>query len=146
MIRTETGKYAIRAIVYLAHADGQSEPISAAEIAGAEHIPPYYLAKILQDLVRTGILESVRGRGGGFRLTGSPETVSVFDILQAIEPMERLTEDCILGLECCTDEVPCPLHDLWTEFRDAYVTAVRDVSVADLVEASDSKRAALLAS
>lgn len=146
MIRTETGKYAIRAIVFLARHDGEANPIAAAEIAEAERIPPYYLAKILQDLVRSGILESVRGRGGGFRLVDRPREISVFRALEAIEPLGYLSEECILGLERCSDDVPCPLHDLWSAFRNRYTAEVRELTVADLADASEQKRAALLAS
>ena len=68
MIYTDSGKYAIRALTHMASHGNQDEPLSAADIAEAEDIPPYYLAKVLQDLARADLLSSVRGRGGGFLL------------------------------------------------------------------------------
>ena len=76
MIYTETGKYAIRALLYLADAEG-GRTVTASEIATAEDIPPYYLAKVLKDLSNAGILSSVRGRGGGFQLSRPSSEISV---------------------------------------------------------------------
>jgi len=132
MIYTDSSKYAIRAMIYLAANCKDGAPIAAGEIAEAEGIPPFYLAKILQDLTRATLLKSARGRGGGFRLTNPPEEVSVYEIVQAAENIGRLTEECILGIEVCSDDVPCPLHSTWGEFRDSFLTSLKELSIADM--------------
>lgn len=140
MIQTDSGKYAIRAMAYLAAREEPSNPISAAEVAEAESIPPYYLAKVLQDLARAGILDSVRGRGGGFRLVRDPAEIPVMDVLRAVENVERLTEDCVLGLDNCNDDVPCAMHDTWKAFRDNLFGKLERMTVADLVVELQRKR------
>lgn len=141
MIQTDSGKYAVRALAYIAGREDPGQPISAAEVAEAENIPPYYLAKVLQDLARAGILSSVRGRGGGFRMTQSPEEIHVLDVLRAVENVKRLTEDCVLGLDSCSDDVPCPMHSTWKSFREVLLTRLEVLTVADLVEELARKRA-----
>ena len=140
MIQTDSGKYAVRAMAYIAAREDPSEPISAAEVAEAESIPPYYLAKVLQDLARAGILGSVRGRGGGFRMLQSAGKIHVLDVLDAVENVKRLTEECVLGLDSCSDEVPCPMHTTWKAFRELMLSRLEKMTVADLALELERKR------
>ncbi len=140
MIQTDSGKYAVRAMAYIAAREDPSEPISAAEVAEAESIPPYYLAKVLQDLARAGILGSVRGRGGGFRMLQSSSKIYVLEVLDAVENVKRLTEECVLGLDSCSDEVPCPMHTTWKAFRDLMLSRLEKMTVADLAVELERKR------
>lgn len=140
MIRTDSGKYAIRAMAYIAARETPSEPVSAAEVAEAESIPPYYLAKVLQDLARAGILESVRGRGGGFRMVRDAEEIQVLEVLSAVEDISRLTTECVLGLDECSDEVSCPMHNTWKAFRERLLSRLEALTVADLVVELSRKR------
>ncbi len=146
MIYTDSGKYAIRAITYLAACPEELLPVSAADVAESESIPPYYLAKVLQDLARVGILESVRGRGGGFLLKNPPDEIRVMDVLRAVENTNRLTEDCVLGIAECNDDVPCPMHDTWQAFRESLLGRLEDMTVTDLVKEMERKRSHLGAS
>jgi Rrf2 family protein len=140
MIYTDSGKYAIRALTYMAAREDQDSPASAADVAEAENIPPYYLAKVLQDLARAGLLNSVRGRGGGFLLKRQPEDITVIQILESVENISRLTEDCVLGLDECSDEASCPLHDTWTKFRGELLDSFTQLTLADMVTELLKKR------
>lgn len=140
MIQTDSGKYAVRAMAYIAAREDPTEPISAAEVAEAENIPPYYLAKVLQDLARSEILGSVRGRGGGFRLLREPSEIRVLEVLAAVENIKRLTEDCVLGLDSCSDQAPCPLHTTWKTFRDLMLGRLENMTVSDLAIELERKR------
>lgn len=144
MIYTDTGRYAIRAITEIAHAsaDDPDRPIAAGEIAEAEDIPPYYLAKVFQELARAGLLESVRGRTGGFRLARSPEEITVMEVLDAVENTDRWTDECVLGLDRCNDDVPCPMHDTWQAYRDDMIERLQNLTVAEMVEERSRKRQA----
>ncbi len=140
MIYTDSGKYAIRALTYMAAREDQESPASAADVAEAENIPPYYLAKVLQDLARADLLSSVRGRGGGFLLRREPEDIKVMEILEAVENVRRLTTECVLGLDECNDEAACPLHDTWTEFRENLLDSFTELTLADMVKELVRKR------
>lgn len=138
MISTESGRYAIRAMIHLAQS--RSGPVPASEIADAECIPPHYLAKVLQDLSHQGLLESTRGRGGGFSLLHLPEEIRVIEILEAVENVRRFREECVLGLEACSDDLPCPLHRTWKGYRDRALDALHKLTLADLVQELEKKR------
>lgn len=140
MIHTDSGKYAIRAITYLASRPADELPVSAADVAEAEKIPPYYLAKVLQDLARASLLDSVRGRGGGFLLKRPPETIHVLDVLRAVENVDRLAKECVLGLDECNDTISCPLHSTWKSYRESLMERLEKLTVADLVVELERKR------
>ena len=140
MIYTDSGKYAIRAMTYIASCDDVDLPTSAADVAAAENIPPFYMAKVLQDLGRAGILKSLRGRGGGFTLARPAKQIPVMDVLDAVEDTHRITHDCVLGLDECNDTVSCPLHRTWKRFRESLLKRLNDMSVADLVMELKRKR------
>jgi len=142
MIYTDSGKYAIRALTYMAAREDQESPASAADVAEAENIPPYYLAKVMQDLARADLLNSVRGRGGGFVLKRPPEEIRVLEIIEAVENIRRLTTECVLGLDECSDEASCPLHDTWTKFRDELLGSFTELTLADMVTELRKKRRA----
>src|SRR5206468_3435592 len=94
-----------RAMVYLAdHADAQTTP----QIAEVTHVPAPYLAKILQSLSREGLVKSQRGVHGGFSL-GLPATqTTIWDVVQAVDPIKRI-KSCPLDLAAHKTKL-CPLH------------------------------------
>ena len=140
MIYTDSGKYAIRALTCMAGQEDRQNPVSAADVAEAESIPPFYLAKVLQDLARADLLKSVRGRGGGFVLKRAPEDIKILDILEAVEDIRRLTTECVLGLDECNDDVPCPLHETWKRFRENLLGDLDKLTLQDLVVELAKKR------
>jgi Rrf2 family protein len=127
-------------MVRLAIEDGDGQPFSAAGVAEAEQIPPFYLAKVLQDLGRAGLLKSARGRGGGFYLSRPAEEITLFEVVSAVEDPRRLETECVLGIDECNDEAPCPMHDTWKEFRDGALAALHTLTVAQLVKELERKQ------
>lgn len=140
MIYTETGRYAIRALLYLADHPA-TKTVTASEIAAAEDIPPYYLAKVLKDLSNAGILASVRGRGGGFQLSRPPGEITLLQALEAAEDLSRRVRACVLGLDDCNSEAPCAMHEYWSGFRDTTLETLGRLTVADLLHELHDKRA-----
>lgn len=105
---TVTGEYALRAAVHLAQR--HPAPTTAAEIAGVTQVPPGYLSKIMQALVRAHLVTSQRGLGGGFQLSRDPGLITVLDVIVAAgSPIQRI-HHCPLGLPSHTQL--CPLHRL----------------------------------
>jgi Rrf2 family protein len=103
---SQTTEYALRAVVWLAcHPD---RALTAAQIAGATRVPAGYLAKVLQGLSRAGLLHSQRGLGGGFTLAHPASSLSIWEVVQAVDPIRRIRE-CPLGLEEHNHRL-CALH------------------------------------
>lgn len=127
---SQTAEYGLRAVVWLAsHAD---VPQRTGEIAKVAHVPPGYLPKVMQMLGRAKIVKSQPGPRGGFRLARPAREIAVLDVINAIEPIERITE-CPLGLAKHKGRL-CPLHLRLDAARAMIEDAFRSCSIADLVE------------
>jgi Rrf2 family protein len=133
-------EYAIRALSHMAEAP--AETAGAVEIAKAEDVPLPVLSKVLQELVRKGLLESRRGPGGGFRLSRRPELITLRDIVAAIDGLDHFM-DCVAGLKECSDETPCPLHHTWIGMR-AQILASLETTTLDQMSLAAHKKEDLL--
>lgn len=126
---SQTTEYALRAVVWLAsHPD---RPLTAQRIAEATRVPAGYLAKVLQGLSRAGLLRSQRGLGGGFTLARAPSALSIWEVVQAVDPIRRITQ-CPLGFDLHGEKL-CALHQA---LDDAIAQLERDFTrrtIADLI-------------
>ena len=103
---SQTVEYALRAVCYLA---SQSPKACTTEgIAGATKVPRAYLSKVLQSLGRGGLVHSQRGLGGGMTLTKEPKDLTILEVVNAVEPIQRI-KTCPLGLSSHGIRL-CPLH------------------------------------
>ena len=138
MIYSKPCEYAIRALSYLAQfpKDGAAQ---GKEIAAAEGLPAPVLGKVMQELVRKGLLESRRGPGGGFRLARRPQLITLRDVVAAIDGLDQFLE-CAVGLERCSDESPCPLHDTWKGLRMQMMNYLEATTLADMAAAVTKKK------
>ena len=124
----KTAEYALRATVWLARMP--DTPESADHLAEAIQVPRRYLHKVLQDLIKAGLVRSQPGPGGGYQLDRDPQAITILDVVNAVGPIERI-RSCPLGLESHTNL--CPLH---RELDKAYATvqeAFARVTVAEVV-------------
>lgn len=103
---SQTVEYALRAVVYLAGQAPQARKTS--QIAKATKVPPAYLSKVLQELRRAGIVDSQRGVGGGISLKPSPDELTILEVVNAVDPVQRI-HTCPLGLAAHGVRL-CPLH------------------------------------
>lgn len=99
-------EYALRAVVWLAQRPGQPQKVR--EIAEGTQAAPGYLVKVLQSLTKARILSAQRGSQGGFTLQRDPATLTILEIINAVDPLERI-ETCPLGLEA-HGKTLCPMH------------------------------------
>jgi Rrf2 family iron-sulfur cluster assembly transcriptional regulator len=115
MTFSKTCNYGVRAALYVATKD-QQEFVSIREISEKLNISFHFLTKILQTLTQAGIVTSFRGPRGGVALAKSAREISLLDIVQTIDGKSLFT-DCILGLNNCGEDKPCPLHNQWSTIR-----------------------------
>ena len=117
MLFSKSVEYAIQALVYLAERDSP-DPVMVGQVAKAYNIPHQFLAKIAQTLVKHRLLKATRGRKGGIMLARPAKEIFLPQIVQAIEGPEPEEEQCVFGLDLCTDSQPCPLHHKWKVIRE----------------------------
>lgn len=136
MIFSRFCEYAIRAMTHVAV---HREDLTAAEeISESEEIPLPVLSKVLQELVRRGLLESRRGPGGGFKLSRRPELITLRDIVAAIDGLDQFME-CVVGLKSCSEDAPCPLHSGWKEMREQILSSLETTTLAEMSKAVRNK-------
>lgn len=126
---SQTAEYALRAIVYLAGADGQ--PRTRRQIAQATHVTSEYLSKVLQALRRANLVSARPGLGGGFQLMRSPEELTVLDVVASVDPLPRITQ-CPLDLVSHQSKL-CPLHARLDSAMEAVETAFRETTIEELL-------------
>jgi Rrf2 family nitric oxide-sensitive transcriptional repressor len=103
---SQTVEYALRAVTHLAQQS--PEACTTEEIADVTRVPRAYLSKVLQALVRGGVVHSQRGIGGGMALTKSPSELTILEVVNAVDPIQRI-RTCPLGLASHGIHL-CPLH------------------------------------
>ena len=133
MLVSTKGRYALRVMVDLAEHQAQGR-IPLKEIAERQDISEKYLENILSILVRNGVLSGVRGKGGGYCLTKSPDQFTVGQIL-------RLTEGSLAPVAClageqkgCERSAECPTIGMWIELDDLIENYLDSITIADLME------------
>ena len=110
---SNTSQYAIRMLAYMA--DKKDSPlINATELSEALHIPYKFLTKIMTELVKVGLVVSIRGREGGYTLKKKASDIMVGDILDVFNDAIK-DEQCVLGIGFCNGMCKCALHDQWME-------------------------------
>ena len=127
---SQTCKYALRAITYVVdHLD--EGPALAKDIAEEADVPLRYLQKIMRDLVRSGVLHSTRGIGGGFRLSKPPERIHLIDVLAPFDDSLQKTMCPFGNIECGVRNL-CPVHERWSEVVEAYRNFLDTTTLAHL--------------
>jgi len=138
MIYSRSSEYAIRALVNLTQVP-EGKYAMAKRVAGEEEMPAHFLAKILQQLARKGLLRSSKGPTGGFSLRVPADEIRLVDIVEAMDGLGEY-EKCASGLAQCSDDMPCALHDSWKALRSRIMDYLGRNTIADLAKALEQKR------
>ena len=109
-------KYAIRAILYLAYHSSKSNKIGSKFIAEKINIPAPFLAKTFQTLSKEKIIRSTKGPNGGFYLTKKELSKNLLEVIDCIDGL-GMFDNCFLGLPKCSDENPCTVHNIVAPFK-----------------------------
>jgi Rrf2 family transcriptional regulator, iron-sulfur cluster assembly transcription factor len=125
---TKRGDYAVRAMIALAGGD-DTGLLSARRIANAMAIPVRFLPQVLRDLHRAGLVEALPGRTGGYRLARSPDSITLLDVIEAVEGDSR-RRTCALRGGPCGAESHCAVHDVFFAAQEALLCTLREASLA----------------
>lgn len=128
------GRYAVMAMVDLAR-HSKERPVSLADIAVRQEISLSYLEQLFSRLRRSGLVKSVRGPGGGYRLALGAEGTRISEIILAVDEPIKVTRCEGATMDGChTDRSRCLTHDLWAELGNQIYRYLSSVSLADVVE------------
>jgi len=115
-----TSQYALRALSHLARQDGKA--VLGQDLARAVEVPANYLSKVLVTLRNAGLVDTLRGSGGGYRLARPAEGIRLIDVVELFEEISRSRPTCFLGrTRECSETEPCTAHTAWSEVQKAYL-------------------------
>ena len=127
---SQTAEYALRAIVHLAQFSGS--PQTTEQIGAATEMPRPYLAKVLNSLAKAKLVRAQRGMHGGFVLVPAAENLSIYEVIQAVDPLRRILE-CPLGLPAHAEQM-CPLHRSLDEVLELMEKRFRSIAISEILE------------
>lgn len=130
-------EYGLQAVLYMA-AKESGCVCPSDEIARMLQIPKEFVSKILQSLTSSGIVESRKGKSGGFLLAKNPAKIKLIDIVEAIDGLE-IFNSCVLGFPECSPDQPCPVHDKWGELRTKAYNMLTDETLDKFKEKTLNK-------
>lgn len=126
-----TSEYALRALSCLARAP-EGQALLGRELSLLAAVPANYLAKILHDLKRSGIVDATRGSGGGYRLARPATAIHLIEVVETFEG-SRESAACLLGGgRVCSDLDPCPAHAKFHQVRKAFLDFLENTTLAEI--------------
>ncbi|MCX6121589.1 MAG: Rrf2 family transcriptional regulator [Ignavibacteriales bacterium] len=126
-------EYALQAVSYLA-LQPVGKKTSIRELTRNLKIPYHFLAKILQSLTYKKLLVSQKGPSGGFALALSPDKITLFHIVDAIDG-SGFTNKCVMGFPECSGKSPCAVHKHWAKMREGIYSMLVSENIADMAKA-----------
>jgi Rrf2 family protein len=130
---TKSTEYAIRALVFIQLRNWKQRRPGVVEIAKEIEAPEAYTAKILQTLTKNSLLDSMKGRGGGFFFVENQSNLTMYDVIHILEG-DNYFHKCGFGLKQCNNDNPCPLHERYKVIRDSFFEIVKTETIKSLSE------------
>ncbi len=133
---SKSAEYAIRCLVYMAGNDEDVCPVM--RLSDKLNIPYKFLGKLMVRMREAHLVDSVRGKNGGYRLAKPLSEIHLVQIVHSVEGFSTY-DRCILGFEQCDDENPCPMHEFWTDPKNSIMDMMGEVTLASMVESKGTK-------
>ena len=132
----KSSEYAIRCLVSMAHSGGGVHSVKS--LSDSLGIPYKFLGRLMSLLSSHGVVESLQGKGGGYRIIRPLEEIRLAEIVDIVEGIENY-ERCILGFERCDETNPCPMHEFWSGHKDGILDMLTTTTLAQLAESKGRK-------
>src|SRR3990172_6903136 len=129
-------KYGLRALIYLGEHEGEG-PVLISDLAQRESIPKKFLELILLDLKNHGILQSKKGKGGGYLLGRKPQAIKIGRVIRLLDgplaPLPCVSQTAYVACDECEDEKTCGIRLLMKDVRDAIANILDNTTLADVL-------------
>src|SRR6476469_501093 len=139
MIFSNATEYTIRGLAELSSHSVDGKPLLMEQLVEGTDLPRDFLAKLFQKVDYGGILISAKGRGGGFSLARPPHKIKLMQIIEVMEG-HQCFDRCVVRLEKCNDQMPCPQHDLYKPIRQRLKDYLNTTTLADLAASLRAKQ------
>ncbi|MES2418527.1 MAG: Rrf2 family transcriptional regulator [Bacteroidota bacterium] len=135
---SKTCEYAIRAMIFIAQKSKNDNKVGIKEIAIGIDSPAHFIAKILQDLSKKGLVQSLKGPNGGFYLDAAALKHSLADIVKVVDG-DKIFSGCGLGLKQCSETQPCPIHHEFKKVRNAIQEMLEKAKLGEFINHLDQE-------
>ena len=132
MFLSKSFGYALRGILYIALMQEENRKVQIEEIAIKLSVPRHFLGKIMQQLVKAGLLQSTKGPHGGFYLAGHTLISPLITLVKITDGMDQF-KVCALNLKNCNGNNPCPLHEEMESVRGKFMEVFNNTTIGDLL-------------
>lgn len=133
MFLSKSFGYALRGILYIAVMQDENRKVQIDEIATKLSVPKHFLGKIMQQIVKAGLLKSTKGPYGGFSLAAETLNTPVIKLVEITDGMEQFSM-CVLSFKYCNGSNPCPLHYEMEEVKENYLNVFTKNTLGDLLK------------
>ncbi|ABV32715.1 MULTISPECIES: RrF2 family transcriptional regulator [Pseudothermotoga] len=131
---TIKSEYAFKILLQIANCQA-NEPVSLSLILTDVNVPKEFAEKIMVSLKEAGIIESTRGRKGGYRLTKSADQITALEIVRAVDDPDKLIK-CTMDENCCSDPTSCTIRlKIWDNLKKSVEDTLSSIKLSDLFEA-----------
>lgn len=131
---TTKSRYAIRAVLDIArHQGDQRHPVRRSDIGQREGFSEDYLEQLLLKLREAGLMEAVRGPGGGYRLRHAPGQITVWQVVSAVDDRLDVAPCTLTDAEPCKNSADCQCQDFWRHLKNVVFTELNSITIADII-------------
>lgn len=135
-------RYGLRILLDVAAHNRDAKPRSMSEISKSQHISEKFISRLVIPLREAGLLRSVRGSGGGFRLARSPEDITLLKIVETMQgPLAIL--DCLADADCCSRKANCLARQIWSDVNTGFMNVLARVTLAKILDRTPEASAAM---
>ena len=133
MIFSKSFGYALRGVLYVAMMSDEKRKIRIDEMASRLSVPRHFLGKIMNKMVKKGILNSIKGPNGGFSLNAKTLDTTLITLIEAMDGLEQF-DGCVLRLRKCNPEHPCPLHYQMESYKKGFLELFAGTTIGSLLK------------
>jgi len=137
MFLSKSFGYALRGILYVALMEGEKRKVQIGEIADKLSVPKHFLGKIMQQMVKAGLLHSTKGPYGGFTITETTLAQPIIKLVGITDGMDQF-KVCLLRLRYCNGASPCPLHNEMEQVKIRMLNLFENTTIGDLMKDNKS--------
>jgi Rrf2 family protein len=124
-------------MIYISQKSRDGQRVGVKQVAESIDAPEHFIAKILQELSRKKLVQSMKGPNGGFYLEDIDFKTSLADIVMAIDG-NNIYNECVLGLKACSQKNPCPVHNEYKEIKKNLIAMLEKNTIENFKDKLDS--------
>ena len=126
------GRYGLRILLDLALNDSE-KPRMIRDISESQHISEKYISRLIIELRKAGMVKSIRGSKGGYRISREPKEITLLDVVEVMEGPVSIV-DCVSARDCCPRIASCVTREIWTELNSQIREALQKITLQEIID------------